>query len=513
GVLATGLLGTSLYVLLLGYVMWRGLTGLGLVRGRRNSTLLISSVVAGGILGAVAARLVGGRWGHGAVGLPLGWVAGLGLYLTFHAFTSNVGDDRLGDNQSWLTMALLSGLVAHFIESQFSIVVAASQVCLWLFSAVILRWAEAGFAMESESVTQPDTRKSKLQEHGSAGLPGQTTLIYGLLTGVILVTLSYGFVIHNFPMDAKGWAVAGLVIIVWAVGGGLAWARAERSRGQAFSWVGYAIVSVGLTLLYLALHVIILPRADWTGVIYVFAAALAVVVITLAVALSGGLPQPAGGWLHPKTWVYPLVLIGLMGVAVVTNLRPIRADMYYKAALVAERKGEIGGTIPVFRRAIELAPYREDYYLSLARASQTRAEASPTLTEQTDWWQRAEGALKDAQQLNPYNSDYPAALGEVYRIRGEGAAAPVERVRWFEDALKFYRRALELSPERAGQRVDRFVLQAQLELGDAYADLGLPEAAVASYQEARVLEPDDYRVHLRLAGVLEEMGRHQEALA
>lgn len=514
GVLAIGFLSTGLYLLLLWYVTWRGLVGLGLVPDRRHAVRLLALVVAGGVFGAVAARVVGGLWGHAAVGLPLGWVAGLGLYLVVYSLSSVERQGGTPRNTAWLSMALLSGLVAHFVESQFSIVVAATQVCFWLFSTTVLRLSQPGFGTAQEHTEQRSGRKQTAPRADAPAEPGQSTLVYGLLVGVMLIAMIYGLVVHDFTLDAAGWAIAAAMAVTWVGGGALAWAWAVRSGDtEEFSWLWYAVVSLGLSLSYLVVHLSTLPRADWTGIIYVFVAYVTLAWLGLGAVLGGGVPRPAGGWLRPQTWAYPLVVVAMLAVGWLTGLRPIRADMYYKAALVAERQGAVGGTIPVLRRAIELAPYRDDYYLSLARASQTRAEASPTLAEQADWWQQAEGALTEAQQLNPINSDYPAALGEVYRIRGEGAAEPVERVRWFEDALKAYRRALELSPERAGRRVDRFVVQTQLELGDAYADLSLSEAAVAAYRQARALEPDDYRVYLRLARVFEEMGRHQEALA
>jgi Flp pilus assembly protein TadD len=74
-----------------------------------------------------------------------------------------------------------------------------------------------------------------------------------------------------------------------------------------------------------------------------------------------------------------------------------------------------------------------------------------------------------------------------------------------EDAVAQYEEALRLGPDNA---------QAQCNLGNALDSLGRTQDAISHYVEALRLKPDDATIHLNLAIVLLKIvGREGEAVA
>jgi len=81
-----------------------------------------------------------------------------------------------------------------------------------------------------------------------------------------------------------------------------------------------------------------------------------------------------------------------------------------------------------------------------------------------------------------------------------------------------YRAALEhlqVALELAQQTGDAQLLQSWIHnsLGNVYADLGRHEDAIAEYQKAIKLDPDDAYPHNGLGNVYRDLGRHEEAIA
>jgi hypothetical protein len=136
----TGWFGLAAYLFLSTSIFYFGLKWLGLIRKRWQKLTFVGLWVAGGVLGAI------GTWAwrgpaYIGVGIPIGAMVGLAIYVfvsllsaTFRPESSQVADGRY---HLWI-LALLSAIVAHFVEIQFGIAIAATRTYFWVFAATMV---------------------------------------------------------------------------------------------------------------------------------------------------------------------------------------------------------------------------------------------------------------------------------------------------------------------------------------------------------------------------------------
>jgi tetratricopeptide (TPR) repeat protein/O-antigen ligase len=134
-----GVLGLAVYLLLFGQLFYYGLKWLGLVSGPRQRNLFIALYVIGGIISSIAAVLWKGI-GYFGVGLPLGIIAGVMIYLILQALSGTYAAPQTrGELARALTLtALLGMLAAHFVEINFGIAIASTRTYFWTASALLL---------------------------------------------------------------------------------------------------------------------------------------------------------------------------------------------------------------------------------------------------------------------------------------------------------------------------------------------------------------------------------------
>ncbi len=188
----------------------------------------------------------------------------------------------------------------------------------------------------------------------------------------------------------------------------------------------------------------------------------------------------------PLYGVLAFLLAVALGFSLEFNLRPIYADMIYKQGLGVENVAyQTPGpqsfpywaqAIDRYRRATELAPREDFYYLFLGRAYLERAKRQSTPEARDADLRRAEAALKRAYELSPLNTDHSANLGRLYKIWHEITGDPTK----LDEALRWYERAVQRSPNNA-------VLWTEY----AVALLGKGDVAGATEKVQRALALDD----------------------
>ena len=121
-------------------------------------------------------------------------------------------------------------------------------------------------------------------------------------------------------------------------------------------------------------------------------------------------------------------------------------------------------------------------------------------------WPAAQAAYRQALQIDPENADAHAGLARACEELGQTAEAETE-----------YQRALELrratsSPAGDGQQAEEDPALARDRLGYAYLDAGQYDQAVAAFEEALRLRPDEADFHRHLGNAYYwqgvEDGRH-----
>lgn len=292
----TGVLGLGVYLLLFGSLFYYGFKWLGLLQDRRQRNLFIALYVGGGVVSSAAAVAWKGL-GYFGVGLPLGMIAGVVVYLVIATLSGRgPAAQTPGEQARALTLAvLLALLAAHIVEINFGIAIAATRTYFWISAALLLLVGEilprcgeylsaaaeastgeaSAKQMESGAYHAPAARESArgsaargkgrpakgsarpatrpgVRAAGSGDLLLRASLAGGLLLGLLMITLGY----NHLSISQGGETTLGVI-----------WSSLTRLDGGA-------TLSLGLLLLVLAswlLGAVLIaseaareePRLDW----------------------------------------------------------------------------------------------------------------------------------------------------------------------------------------------------------------------------------------------------------
>ena len=546
----SGLIGLYAYLALFGSIFYYGLKWLGLMANSRQRTFFVVTCLAGGFSGVLIPWLVEGTLRWAGVGIPAGILLALIIYLMTTLFRqgpklvlSPVEVSKLQtptSNLQILLIALLSALVAHFVEIQFGIAITATRAYFWLYAALLViigyYWQEkptpeaAAEALPSDSSHRRYGRRRRGRrrkvERPLADIlipPTGSTLSHSLLVGLIMATTSFDLITHQFELGTNGPVIFGLLFVIWLFGG--IPILTSNLQSPISNLRTYILGSLSCFLPFIVAHAaIVLPgtgieRATVVYYVYIFS-----VIFAVAIALMIGNIQssktstssveplkaqsstPRLRILSFGLWVFSFLLI------LNTNLKAAQADIYYKFALSSEEIGEIDKAISVYSRAIQLSPRWSQYYTSLGWAYGLKAVTASEADQRVDLFEESLKTLEHGRQMSPLDPDIIAKLGHVYWNWGSLTSDWEQKAEKLEAALAHYQQAVTLSPLNHWHLLKDDIGQTCLHLGATYATLGKLNQATEAYQKANEIAPDSYESHRGLASVYLQLGRTDEAL-
>jgi tetratricopeptide (TPR) repeat protein/O-antigen ligase len=482
----TGLIGFLAYILLFGSLFYYGFKWLGLIGDARQRNIFISLSAGGGLASALFLWLWKGPEFIG-VGLPLGIVLGLAVYLVLAGFAF-YGQRKEG--YQLLLISLLSGLMAHFIEIQFGIAIASTRTYFWVYTGLMV---VTGYLFRMKPVTQeamPTKRRAA------------AIIACSIPVAIILSTMGFDYFGPQFILAAKGYSV--LFFLTWAIGGGIVLAEEAREHRKSLVSVSlYVPLSLMCFFVFCIVHIhqlgtimTAVERGDALGAanaaantIVIYYSFLLLLLLAMAGALTRGSELPPYSWRWAKCWLYILLMVGGATLIFSTNINVIRADIIYKQGGEYERVGDWDTSIAIYRRAVELSPNEDYYHLFLGLAYLKKAMATSEPDKRAAIFEEGLEVLERARKLNPLNTDHSANIARLYRIWGEIASDPAEREEKLSKAIEYYRKATTLSPKNAS------LLN---EWGSLYHSMGEPEKALEKYQQSLGLDPDYDQTHLLL---------------
>ncbi len=165
----------------------------------------------------------------------------------------------------------------------------------------------------------------------------------------------------------------------------------------------------------------------------------------------------------------PLFLIALF-IMNQTNLKVIRADIIYKQGEEWSRQKQWDLAIAHHKRALELAPNEDFYYLWVGSAYLEKAKTAPPegcfITAQPDisgvlgmsidqtaqlcredLLTAARTILLQARHVNPLNTDHSANLGRLYKNWADLSESPEQQSERLDQSIGYYSQASALSPQ------------------------------------------------------------------
>lgn len=503
----TGLAGFSVYVWVFGATFYFGLRWLGLLPGDWRRRAFFGLLVGGALLAvAVVVPLLGVHF----IGLaiPIGMVAGLLVYLVLYAFTA-YGVQAVPEEHphALLLMGVLAAIVAHLVEINFGIAIAATRTTFWVYLAVFvvaghgLLQDRAAAAQPAGAQEQEDRRRRRRRRRrtpaSSAADEALTNLVAPTLAAAILCGFVLGTLVYDFTTNTQGLedglaimgrmltggaqnaenASVGLLLVfglTWLVSGAVFISEIARQRERSSS--SYAIP--GALLLFLAVSLLVvfcfslllgdgmaqmvrnkpaqfylsqdLAEYEAAGAgtelsrYYVFV--VAVVVMGAAALYFGDRPAPLRGGHAPGGFAVALVMVLAVVAIPATNVAPIRADIIQKRAAGYESGGYSEVAVGIYQAAIDLVPYEDRYYLDLGRAYLDWAVRVQEQADRDLLLERTEEVLLAAREISPLNTDHSANLARMYRS-WSGLTSDTDLAhRLVEASSQNYEYATSLSP-------------------------------------------------------------------
>lgn len=554
----TGFLGFLVYIVLFSSIFYYALKWLGLITGRRDRNLFIVLAVAGGLLG-VGVPAVTGHLNFAGVGVALGFILGVLVYVTVAAFRGASGIERL-DRRQLVIIALLATVVAHFVEIHFGISIASTRTYFFVLVAALvavgieqvpLNPAPATAAPATVPVTNSTSSKRRRQPSRAVVSPQRRTtdhpplwravLPYAFVVGIVLFILDWDFLSNQTSLAGgmtvfwRSWVthlsggamVAGpgaLWIVLFALFVGLTLALGEtwtpEAKGGAAGkaagaylvvalsvWVAYGLYQANRLLPFPGQWPVEVKAAHVVGHITAFYIWLALLIVALAASLF---------WLTPATaqkWSYRPLLAGataivLLGIGLflvnTINLNLVRADMYFKLAQTTDSRADYATSLVFYDKISEMAPSEDYYQLFRGRSLLEAARASDDATQQRSFLDRAEQVLLTARNLNPLNTDHSANLARYYGTIAATLQDPAARDESLHKASDYYAQATALSPNAA---------HLQNEWGTVYAQLGEKEQARERFARSLELDPLFADTYLRRAQLALQSQDWQAAIA
>jgi tetratricopeptide (TPR) repeat protein len=508
----TGVLGIIAYLAVFVSVFYYGFEWTRLINSRKQKILFFTLLLGGGAIGALGLILYRGVEYFG-VGMPFGMLIGLLGYITYVAIAGVYQSPQTsGEATRMLVLiVLLAGVIAHFVEINFGIAIAATRTYFWVYSALLLcagyilpryneyEAAESGESLSQESITATVSsahatkggKKRRARESSRAGVkildPNfLDSLAPAFLTGLILVTLGFDYITNMkgaksateivwsaltlLPNrnNALSYGILALVITTWLMVSILLTSERTQYRNQgtwlrSLGWTLLVSASIGIiywlwqagALASIAgntasdLNQVLEQVQRYANLLTVFYVFVFIHIFIMAYFL----PEEKASRLKSFSLLGATTgAVGLVAVLILTaytNLRVVQADISFKLADPFTKTAQWPVAIAIYNRANEMAPAEDYYYLFLGRAYLEYAKTLKDAGQREQIIQQAALDLQKAQSINPLNTDHTANLARLYTLWASYAQNNDDKADKILQADSYFSRAVALSPQNA----------------------------------------------------------------
>jgi tetratricopeptide (TPR) repeat protein len=480
-------------------IFYYAMKWLGLVGSRRQRITFFTLLAVGAVIGSIIPPLVdNGNWRFAGVGLPFGLAAGLVVYLLIFAIALR-GDFKAQLHPQYLLLvALLSAIIAHFIEIHFGIAVGVTRLYFWVMAAlvVVVGWQmtrEDGVVVDvvSETAVAPTKRRAPTAPSGGSRRDARgeiaTMVTYSLLMGLVLAVMTFDFITPSVEISAKGYSIVWLFAATFIFGALLVSAEAAQESVGRLSWLMrlglYAAVTLGMWCLF---WVFLLPMqapsnlqgnvspqqlidaglklANTMSVMYLFAF---ITMFASAYFLMGESAAPKAN-VRVKWVPYVAGALSILAIPILisTNLNVTRADVLAKQGAAYERRQEWDVAEIFYQAALDMQSTEDRYFLNMGRVYLEQARRATTLADRDAAFRQGQDVLEKAQATNPLNMDHARNLASLHRVWAATIQAddPAGAEAHYASSEIYYAQATRLSPNNAAVWNDFALLR--VERGD-----------------------------------------------
>jgi tetratricopeptide (TPR) repeat protein len=508
----TGLIGFLVYMVLMGTIFFWGLRWTGFIETKVEGLIFASLLAGGALAGLLVPRIMTGKFVLSAVGIPLGFLFGMFLYQVaaslYHSvaegrgFSSRPVGGKVAGGGTWLIIsALLSGIVAHFVEIQFGIATVSTNLYFWVFLAImgvlgmdLVKGGEkpretttSPASQEGKAPVETRRKKGKAKKQKKEGASGKTgrneplispvvasVVFAGLITAAIFFTFGFGFIMkpqwgeglfshiwRSFTVVRQPGVVKtsyGMVVVllILAVGGGFHLLREGLLSGFSDShkkWYPsglFYLLLAGALFIFAVIpaNLLCLATSDSAatfGRYLLFLGLFGSVIVCFLVPRG---ESAAITWRSGTVWFYPVGVLLIILAVVFGNIQPIRADIYYKMGKEAEAARRWDESLSFYRKALDIAPDQDYYYPEIGRAMYGKINSTGAVNEKIRLFDETTRMMTHALEINPHNTDHLVNLGILYSRWAELYPPGNERKEKLEKASHHYGEATKGSAHK-----------------------------------------------------------------
>ncbi|MCL6430241.1 MAG: tetratricopeptide repeat protein [Anaerolineae bacterium] len=552
--ITTGVIGFLVYFWLFISIFLYGLRWLGFLPARAKGgswqePLFLALAIGGAVLGALVPLAVDGSLRFAGVGVPVGMILGVAVYLAVSGFSSGrEGEEAASFGERELALAgVLAMIVGHFVEIHFGIAISATRLYFWLGLAVLLTLGSGRLDAEGASQPSPTTvqvepveghrRKRRRHEprppqrgsrENGAGWPLAGAVAAGLVCGLVLGTLFYNYgtnpagelgALETVALSLTTIRVPGgerlfspgilAVFLLTLTLGAVLVVDDEHAAGRSApsGWwpkaLGcYLAVALGVSLSYGLWHGSRLQPGRDAGNVILWYYAFALGVVAVLGLFLPGRGRSLAQWQKDRLCAQPLLavlvypaLIVVTGLLVRHNARVVQADIYYK-------QGWDGFHRPVFesltggrtdaamaRRYYDAAMYYYDRALACApEEDYYYLFLGKALLEKT-------GIVEDAQVREQHFLEAERVLKRARDLNPLNTDHSANLARLYrtwaqscEEAARPEKLALAASYYEQANRLSPHNVVLLNEWGELLLDMGRPEESLATYERSLALD-------------------------
>jgi tetratricopeptide (TPR) repeat protein len=409
-------------------------------------------------------------------------------------------------------IVLFAAIVGHFVEINFGIAIVATRTLFWTYAGLILvvgfvfpkmkignsQWIPLD--NNNKIIYYPAGRKKERGagrshrkiERSKRPIIGdrpdwvRNALIGAVIVGIIIATLGFDYVTNsdhsksfvtiiinsltrlNNKNGAFSLGILALIATTWIIGI-LLFAAETDDHQDVRPWLQtfavMTVISLVIGVLFWILHSISLAAlasftpANQNDVItqvnsigslltkyylYIF-----LIFVPIAFLLPDEWPTRSVSSNYLSTILAPIALIMIFVFTNISNLKVIHADITFKMAEPFTQNDQWQVATFLYKRALELTPKEDHYYLFLGRSYLEQAKITDTTTDQDNLVLQAEKDLKVAQSINPLNTDHTANLARLYTWWAGKATITSVRADRAQKASDYYETAVTLSPNNS----------------------------------------------------------------
>jgi tetratricopeptide (TPR) repeat protein len=506
--ITTGFVGSALWLIIIAAAFYYALKLIGFCGGGGLKRSFICFSASGGLAGILLPWAAGSPDLMG-VGVIAGLLAGVVAFAAWSGYR-NRQTGFIGDDQRVFIFCILGALIAHSVETGVGIAVTSTRVYFFLLLALI-----SVFSVKDLSRVE-EPKKQRASKQGKRLKDPQS--FFAVLSSFVLLVLCWCFIINRsnesstLALFLQTWFVGypglqlkllvpeSLILLLLIVGGSIGLIYGEISDQQApkTSFRKTAILSLGI-MLSVWFVMAVFSAAFWTASdassplkasigaesrVALFMIALCTLIIAAARRLitSGAARSAAQVPIRPRSaWIGVLVVLGALLAVQQLVLRPARADVVFRTAHTYERKADLWAAIPLYERALNLAPRVVRYWISLGLAQASAGAADAGLLQESF------RSLRHAVDLNPFDPISNRTLAAIYMQDAERSAEPAARNERLNKAIAVYQRAARLAPNYP---------DAYCDLGRCYFLLGDHQKAASLYEKSLQMNPYYARTHM-----------------